>query len=239
MEVFPEELAIIVFDGFTQTISGVNTLCLSGSTNTSRQPSVDASLVFLTPSDMNDFFYWWSNDIDYGAKVFTITLPFMGVTRAWEVIIDGGFTTSLKSSTLRTVQIKLELQEDITEFLPVTTYGNTFPEEVGCVVVSGYAESSGSTIKCLSGYDKRTTKELLTATIFIESREMLANYAGWFVNELTYGNDDFYITLPFMGTTNTWKVTLTNDLLNSLLHTKISEITMELEMLDYEPTTPV
>ncbi len=231
MEEFPTTLTLVLQDNYTTTLYK-KVECLSATNTKYKKPIIKASLMVSNNNDMSNFYAWWVNDINNGTEAFTITLPFMGVMLEWEVKILDTITTSIQGNKLRAFPLTLELQEDIMELFPDTSYGKIFPYEVGCLNTQGFQEVSATTVKCLKGTHKKIANNTLAISVLIESNAMLSNFANWYINELNFGTYSFNLETTFMGKTGTYNVKFIGDLTTNLLGYGLHEITMRLEVMD-------
>ena len=232
----PPDIGCIITDGYIQQLSkGV--ACLSNSSNFNNARA-NVNFISLNNQDMNDFYYWWLNTLEYGEKQFAVLLPFMGITRLWEARITNDFVTSMESAYIRKIPLELEILDDFIPYLPETSYGYEYPEEVGCIIVTGYTEASKKVTRCLGGGMKSPT-ESMTGTIMIETNELFAKFMDWYVNQLGYGNESFTVSLPFMGTSGLWKAEFKELPTFSLNELGATEVKIELNLLDYSPIQPI
>ena len=223
----------IIEEGYTQTPTrGVK--CLGGGYK-SGIPIVTATAIFNTNKEMNDFYFWWVHTTERGLNPFTIDLIIMGIRRDWMVKIVEGFTTSVPTAYTRKVPFKFELVDVVTQFLPTTSYGFVYPSELGCITVDGYAETSGSGVRCL-GDKIQSRNETMSGTIMVTDTDALSKLASWYITELDYGNFPFVIDLPFMGTTASWTVKFVDTPVHTLLTNQTGKLAVKFELLDYAPS---
>ena len=163
----------------------------------------------------------------------------MGIRRDGEVKVTEGITTSMLTSYVRKVPFKFEIQEDVDAYLPDTTYGLVYPEELGCIVVDGYVENSGKLEYCLGKTGVFATNETMIGKIMIEDNVALSKLASWYIKELNYGNNQFTVSLPFMGTTATWTVKFVEPFVQSLIDGQLGTVAIKLELINYLPSEPI
>ena len=236
-QTFPSDVCVIQ-EGYSQELTQ-SIKCLGGSYSAGKT-IINATVMFDNNEQMNDFYYWWINEAGRGADDFTIDLPVMGIRRDWIAKITDNFTTTMLTAYVRKIPFKFELQENIMEYLPLTSYGFVYPEELGCIVVDGYTETSGSSMSyCLGKTNVRKVNEVMVGKIMLTDAASLSKLVSWYVNELSYGNESFTVSLPFMGTTAVWSVKFIDTLVQSLISGQIGTVAIKLEMLDYLPTAPV
>jgi len=114
---FPTDISCAITEGFQEQLPSA-TRYLGGKSvvNPSRGK---VKVIFTSHADFETFMRWYITDINYGLDSFTITVPFFGVSRAWEVKILTELDTApnAKASYIREIQMDLEIIDNIDDYI--------------------------------------------------------------------------------------------------------------------------
>ena len=114
MATFPTSIACISTAGYKEELDVKPYL---GGNSFVDQPIVTVTVGTKSHSDMQSFMSWYINSIAYGRTNFTVSLPMFGVTRLWDARFVTKIDASLKATTVREINMKLEILDDISQYI--------------------------------------------------------------------------------------------------------------------------
>lgn len=116
MATFPTTITYVKTSGFKEEFP--ESITFLGGSSFVYDPIVDIELRITNDSDFKDFLDWYISDISYGSTNFTITMPFFGVNRAWDVkICNKPISSSSDVWDMRNIPLKLRVLDDISTYV--------------------------------------------------------------------------------------------------------------------------
>ncbi|MDM5264675.1 hypothetical protein PF327_10760 [Sulfurovum sp. XTW-4] len=117
MAAFPSTIACTIVNGFGEELPDTKNY-LGGQTFINKSKGKVTAFI-KTDADMETFTRWYITDTSYMTLPFTISLPFFGVTRNWNVKFTKkpNIRPSDKASYIRYVDMELEIQDDIDAYI--------------------------------------------------------------------------------------------------------------------------
>ncbi len=148
-----------------------------GTKNLSNCPKVSATVFFKTDYEVSTFANWYINATDYGYYQFQMDLNFFGTPKDYLVKIRNDITETLKEGTQRTINIELDIVEDIgAVFAPgvlVNAFNSIWSVQEGEIInlplVQGYnydfiVDYGDGTQKTVTEWDSVNASHLYTAS---------------------------------------------------------------------------
>ncbi|RLA74310.1 MAG: hypothetical protein DRG30_05450 [Epsilonproteobacteria bacterium] len=117
MAAFPSNIACSVTSGFNESFPKVNRYL--GGEKYVHLSTGRVTISIESHSDMELFSSWYIDDISWGVDPFTISLPFFGVIRDWNVRLTKEINTKPNSKAVfhRYISMELEILDDISAYI--------------------------------------------------------------------------------------------------------------------------
>lgn len=225
---FPSDIACITLQGYTQSLSKADKYV--GDVNCCvRIQELTANIVIAKETDMVYFGAWFATVINFGKDVFTANLLYMGVQREWTVKITNDLSIDVLHADFRKIPVTFEIQDNVMDYLPATSYGRIFPTEISCPIFKGYKEivinSSSNKYVNTCPNEQNYKAEV---TVVLQSDDALAKLTSWYVNEVQCGLLTFEMDLPYLGDLATMTVQSTAFIESTMVNRNLTEVKMEL-----------
>ena len=107
-----------------------------------------------------------------------------------------------------------------------------FPDNIACVLVSGFGSTAPSKKKYLGHKTGLLDKPTITIKVFIETALDAAFFLEWWVVELDYNTKPFIIDLPYFGIRKKWTASIIGQMPESLVTGEVRDVKLKLKIHD-------
>ncbi len=110
---------------------------------------------------------------------------------------------------------------------------NKFPSSLSyCMLSEGHRTDTFRKRRYLGDKSASVEKPTVTAKVILVNEVDVGVFGYWWMEELDYGYNTFYMEFPYLGINRFWEVRLTNDLSESVSENKVRSFTLSMELLE-------
>lgn len=119
--VFPDNIAFVLVDDRSNAVP-IKENCLAGKKVLRSKPIAQIKVFVKNGVDEAILLEWFVSELDYGTNSFTISLPFFGITRDWNVRIDLDEFSENPIYFTGEVEMRLMILDDLSTAISENTY---------------------------------------------------------------------------------------------------------------------